>query len=200
MEFEKNLKSIQEAGNLAVLGNKAADALAEYSAEQIDRIIKNMVRVGEEHALELAEMAVEETGFGIVDDKVYKNHMATGMLYESIKDMKTVGIINEDDEKKTVELAVPVGLVMGIVPSTNPTSTVLFKSIIALKSRNPIIFSPHPSAAKCTCRAAELMEEAAIEAGAPANSVNCLKNLSMEATDALMHSKEVKLKIGRAHV
>lgn len=193
MEFEKNLKSIQEAGNLAVLGNKAAEALAEYSAEQIDRIIKNMVRVGEEHALELAEMAVEETGFGIVDDKVYKNHMATGMLYESIKDMKTVGIINEDDEKKTVELAVPVGLVMGIVPSTNPTSTVLFKSIIALKSRNPIIFSPHPSAAKCTCRAAELMEEAAIEAGAPANSVNCLKNLSMEATDALMHSKEVKL-------
>ena len=82
-----------------------------------------MVRVGEEHALELAEMAVEETGFGIVDDKVYKNHMATGMLYESIKDMKTVGIINEDDEKKTVELAVPVGLVMGIIPSTNPTST-----------------------------------------------------------------------------
>ena len=144
MEFEKNLKSIQEAGNLAVLGNKAAEALAEYSAEQIDRIIKNMVRVGEEHALELAEMAVEETGFGIVDDKVYKNYMATGMLYESIKDMKTVGIINEDDEKKTVELAVPVGLVMGIVPSTNPTSTVLFKSIIALKSRNPIIFSPHP--------------------------------------------------------
>ena len=108
MEFEKNLKSIQEAGNLAVLGNKAAEALAEYSAEQIDRIIKNMVRVGEEHAIELAEMAVEETGFGIVDDKVHKNHMATGMLYESIKDMKTVEIINEDDEKKTVELAVPV--------------------------------------------------------------------------------------------
>lgn len=193
MEFDKDLRSIQEARDLAALGDEAAKVLEKYDEEQIDKIIRNMVKTAEEHAFELAQMAVEETGFGVVNDKMYKNHMASGMLYESIKDMKTIGIINENKLKKTIEIAVPVGLIMGIVPSTNPTSTVIFKSIIALKSRNPIIFSPHPSAAKCTLRAAELMDQAAVEAGAPVNSINCMSNLSMEATDTLMHSKEVKL-------
>ncbi|MDY2960284.1 MAG: acetaldehyde dehydrogenase (acetylating) [Hornefia sp.] len=193
MEFDKDLKSIQEARNLASLGAKAARALEDYTEEQIDKIIRNMVRVGEEHAFELAQMAVEDTGFGIVNDKVYKNHMASGLLYDYIRDMKTAGIIEEDKEKRTVTLAVPVGLVMGIVPSTNPTSTVLFKSIIAMKARNPIVFSPHPSAARCTLRAAELMEMAAVEAGAPKNSIGCLKTLSIEATNELMHAEDVKL-------
>ena len=193
MGFDKDLLSVQEARDIAKNGNEAAKILETYTEEQIDKIIRNMVKVAEEHALELAQMAVEETGFGIVMDKVYKNHMASGMLYESIKDMKTVGIINENKENKTVEIATPVGLVMGIIPSTNPTSTVIFKSIIALKARNPIVFSPHPSAAKCTLRAAELMERAAVEAGAPANSVGCLRTLSMQATDELMHSDYVKL-------
>ena len=138
MGFDKDLLSVQEARDIAKNGNEAAKILETYTEEQIDKIIRNMVKVAEEHALELAQMAVEETGFGIVMDKVYKNHMASGMLYESIKDMKTVGIINENKENKTVEIATPVGLVMGIIPSTNPTSTVIFKSIIALKARNPI--------------------------------------------------------------
>lgn len=193
MGMDKDLLSIQEARDIARNGNEAAKALENYTKEQIDRIIRNMVKVAEEHALELAEMAVEETGFGVVMDKVYKNHMASGMLYESIKDMNTIGVISENKEYKTVEIATPVGLVMGIVPSTNPTSTVIFKAIIALKARNPIVFSPHPSAAKCTLRAAQLMEQAAVEAGAPANSVSCLKTLSMQATDELMHSDYVKL-------
>ena len=193
MEFDKDLRSIQEARILAEEGNKAALELAEYTEEQIDKIIKNMVRVGEEHALELAEMAVEETGFGIVEDKVYKNHMATGLLYESIKDMKTQGIIKENKENRTVEIASPVGLIMGIVPSTNPTSTAMYKSIIALKSRNAIVFSPHPSAKKCTLRATELMKQAAEEAGAPKGSIGCLETLSMDATNALMHSDYVKM-------
>ena len=193
MEFDKDLRSIQEARDLAALGDEAAKVLEKYDEEQIDKIIRNMVKTAEEHTFELAQIAVKETGFGVVNDKMYKNHMASGMLYESIKDMKTIGIINENKLKKTIEIAVPVGLIMGIVPSTNPTSTVIFKSIIALKSRNPIIFSPHPSAAKCTLRAAELMDQAAVEAGAPVNSINCMSNLSMEATDTLMHSKEVKL-------
>ena len=193
MGFDKDLLSVQEARDIAKNGNEAAKILETYTEEQIDKIIRNMVKVAEEHALELAQMAVEETGFGVVMDKVYKNHMASGMLYESIKDMKTVGIINENKENKTVEIAAPVGLIMGIIPSTNPTSTVIFKSIIALKARNPIVFSPHPSAAKCTLRAAELMERAAVEAGAPANSVGCLRTLSMQATDELMHSDYVKL-------
>ena len=183
MGFDKDLLSVQEARDIAKNGNEAAKILETYTEEQIDKIIRNMVKVAEEHALELAQMAVEETGFGVVMDKVYKNHMASAMLYESIKDMKTAGIINENKENKTVEIAAPVGLVMGIIPSTNPTSTVIFKSIIALKARNPIVFSPHPSAAKCTLRAAELMERAAVEAGAPANSVGCLRTLSMQATD-----------------
>ena len=193
MEFDKDLKSIQEARDLAGMGAKAAKSLEEYTEEQIDRIIRNMVKVAEEHALELAEMAVEETGFGIVEDKVYKNHMASGMLYDYIRDMRTQGIIKEDKVSKMVELAVPVGLIMGIVPSTNPTSTVIYKSIIAMKARNPIVFSPHPSAAKCTIRAAELMNQAAVSAGAPEHSVGCLKTLTMQATDSLMHDPAVKL-------
>lgn len=193
MNFDKDLVSIQEARDLARLGHDAAVALEEYTQEQIDKIIKNMVRVAEEHAFELAKMAVDETCFGIVMDKVYKNHLASGVLYDAIKDMKTIGVIAEDKKNRTVEIATPVGLVMGIVPSTNPTSTVIFKSIIAMKSRNPIVFSPHPSAAKCTLRAAELMERAAVEAGAPNNSVGCLRTLSMQAADELMHNEHVKL-------
>lgn len=193
MEFDKDLRSIQEARDLAEAGHKATVALEDFTEEQIDKIIRNMVRVGEEHAHELAEMAVEETGFGIVNDKVFKNHMASGMLYESIKDMKCQGIIKEDKVNKTYEIAAPVGLIMGIVPSTNPTSTAIFKSIIAVKARNAIVFSPHPSAKKCTLRAAELMQQAAEEAGAPAGTIGCLSTLSMEATNELMHHKHVKL-------
>lgn len=193
MELDKDLRSIQEARDLARAGAEAAKALESYTAEQIDKIVQNMVRVGEEHALELATMAVEETGFGIVADKIYKNHMATGLLYESIKDMKTQGVISENKEKKTYEIAAPVGLIMGIIPSTNPTSTVMYKSIIAIKARNPIVFSPHPSAKSCTLRAAQLMREAAIEAGAPKGVIGCLETLSVEATNELMHHNDVKL-------
>ena len=195
MNFDKDLRSIQEARVLAEYGHKAAMALSELTEEQIDKIIRNMARVGEEHALELAKMAVEETGFGIVGDKVFKNHMASGMLYESVKDMKTQGILKEDKANKTVEIATPVGLIMGIVPSTNPTSTAIFKSIIAVKARNSIVFSPHPSARKCTLRAAELMQQAAEEVGAPPSTIGCLSTLSMEATNELMHHKHVKLSI-----
>lgn len=167
--------------------------MESFTEEQIDRIIKSMAEAGEKHARELAEMAVEETGFGIVNDKVYKNHMASGMLYHEIKNMKTQGVIKEDIENRTIEVAVPVGLIMGIVPSTNPTSTVLYKSIIAMKSRNPIVFSPHPSACKCTLKAAQLMQQAAEEGSAPKGCITCLQTLSMEATETLMRDDHVKL-------
>ncbi len=127
-----------------------------------------MVKVAEEHAVCLAKMAVEETGFGKVEDKTYKNHMASTSVYDAIKDMKTIGVIKEDLVEKVIEIAEPVGLIMGIVPSTNPTSTAIFKSIIAIKSRNAIVFSPHPAALKCTMKAITLMNEAAVAAGAPA--------------------------------
>ncbi|MGL4791266.1 MAG: acetaldehyde dehydrogenase (acetylating), partial [Anaerotignaceae bacterium] len=147
----------------------------------------------EENSACLAQMAVEETGFGKVEDKMYKNHLASTKLYNSIKDMKTVGIIKEDTVNKIIEVADPVGLIMGIIPSTNPTSTTIYKAIISLKSRNAIVFSPHPAATKCTMKAAELMYTAAVEAGAPANIIGCISNPSLVATNELMHAKEVAM-------
>lgn len=191
--MDYDLRSVQEVRNLARLGQIATDQIANYTEDQIDKIIRNMVRVAEANAVSLAQMAVEETGFGKVEDKTYKNHMASTLLYDAIKDMKTIGIINEDPVARTMDVADPVGLLMGIVPSTNPTSTAIFKSIIAIKSRNAIIFSPHPSAAKCTLKAATLMYDAAVEAGAPANIIGCISMPSMPATNELMHSKEVKM-------
>lgn len=193
MEMDYDLRALQAARDLARKGKIAAEQLASYSAEQIDRIVYRMVEVAEQNAEMLGSMAVEETGFGVAEHKMYKNHLASGLLYESIKDMKTVGIIEEDPANEVIVVAEPVGLIMGIVPSTNPTSTVIYKSIIALKSRNPIVFSPHPSAQKCTEKAVALMNQAAMEAGAPANVVSCITMSSIGATNELMHSPEVKL-------
>ncbi|MBN1045104.1 acetaldehyde dehydrogenase (acetylating) [Clostridium botulinum] len=191
--FDRDLCSIQEARNLARLGKVAAEKIADYTEEQIDKILCNMVKAAEANAVCLAQMAVEETGFGKVEDKTYKNHMASTILYDSIKDMKTIGVIKEDEANKLIELAEPVGLVMGIVPSTNPTSTAIFKAMIAIKSRNAIVFSPHPSAAQCTIKAAKLMNEAAIEAGAPQNIIGCVSTPTIGATNELMKSKEVAI-------
>lgn len=191
--IDYDLRSVQEARDLARKGQIATEKLATYTEDQIDRIIRNMVRVAEENAVTLAQMAVEETGFGKVADKTYKNHMASTLLYDAIKDMKTIGVIHEDQALGTMDVADPVGLLMGIVPSTNPTSTAIFKSIIAVKARNAIVFSPHPSAVKCTARAAELMAQAAVEAGAPENTIGCITKTSMPATNELMHCKEVKM-------
>ena len=191
--FDHDLRSIQEVRNLARAGKIATEQIAEYTEEQIDQILKNMVRVAKENAVLLAKMAVEETGFGRFEDKTFKNHLASELLYKSIKDMKTIGVIKEDIENKVIDFAEPVGLIMGIVPSTNPTSTVIYKSMIAIKSRNAIVFSPHPSAAKCTLKAAMLMNAAAIAAGAPANIVGCISIPTIDATNELMASKEVSM-------
>ncbi|MBQ9014582.1 MAG: acetaldehyde dehydrogenase (acetylating) [Firmicutes bacterium] len=191
--MDYDLRSVQEVRDMARLGQIATEQIATYTEEQIDKILVNMVRVAEEHAVELAQMAVEETGFGKVADKTYKNHLASTLLYQSMKDMKTSGIIEEDPVNGILKIAEPVGLVMGIVPSTNPTSTAIFKSMIAVKARNAIIFSPHPSAAKCTLRAAQLMADAAVQAGAPANTIACVSMPTMQATDELMHHKNVKV-------
>jgi acetaldehyde dehydrogenase (acetylating) len=191
--IDHDLRSVQEARDLARLGKIAADQIADYTEEQINKILCNMVRVAERNSVCLAEMAVEETGFGKVEDKTYKNHMASTSVYNAIKDMKTIGVIKEDEDEKVIDIAEPVGLVMGIVPSTNPTSTAIFKAIIAIKSRNAIIFSPHPAALKCTIKAINLMNEAAVAAGAPANIISSISTLSMGATNELMKCKEVAL-------
>lgn len=193
MEMDYDLRSIQEVRNLARNGKMASEQIANYSETQIDQIIRNMVKVAEENADMLGRMAVEETGFGIAEHKSYKNHLASGLLYESIKNTKTIGVLEEDQVRRTIKIAEPVGLIMGIVPSTNPTSTVIYKSIIAIKARNAIVFSPHPSALKCTLKAVELMNQAAVAAGAPDHIVACISLPSMKATDELMHAAEVKM-------
>ncbi|MBU3128284.1 acetaldehyde dehydrogenase (acetylating) [Clostridium tagluense] len=191
--FDKDLRSIQEARNLARLGKIATEQIADYTQEQIDKILCNMVRVAEENVVCLAKMAVEETGFGKVEDKAYKNHMASTIVYNAIKDMKTIGVISENVADRVTDIAEPVGLIMGIVPSTNPTSTAIYKAIIAIKSRNAIVFSPHPAALKCTLKAITLMNDAAVAAGAPANIISGMSTLSVGATNELMKCSEVSM-------
>lgn len=191
--FDYDLRSVQGARDLARQGKAAADQIAEFTEEQIDRILKNMVKVARENAVCLARMAVEETGFGKMEDKTFKNHLASVVLYDAIKDMKTIGIISEDTKNQVMDIAEPMGLIMGIIPSTNPTSTTIYKSMIALKSRNAIVFSPHPSAAKCTQTAARLMAEAAVAAGAPTGIISCLAMPTIDATNTLMACKEVSM-------
>ncbi len=191
--MDYDLRSIQEARDLLRKGQVATEILATYNEEQIDRILKAMAQAAEENAVVLAQMAHEETGFGTIADKAYKNHMASTIEYEAIKDMKTIGIIGEDIQKKTIDVADPVGLIMGISPSTNPTSTAIFKSMCAIKGRNAILFSPHPSAAKCTIKTINILADAAVKAGAPENCIATLTMPSIQASNELMHSKEVKL-------
>ncbi|MEI5988942.1 acetaldehyde dehydrogenase (acetylating) [Enterococcus termitis] len=191
--FDKDLRSVQEARDLTRKGKVAANQIATFSEEQIDQILQNMKNAASKYAVGLAERAVEETGFGKVLDKTYKNHAASQLLYEEIKNEKTIGIIAENTEKGTFDVAEPVGLVLGIIPSTNPTSTVIFKAMIALKSRNAIVFSPHPTAVNCTKKAADLLNRAAVAAGAPEGIISCLSIPTMAGTNELLHAEEVSL-------
>ncbi|MBR0428213.1 MAG: bifunctional acetaldehyde-CoA/alcohol dehydrogenase [Clostridia bacterium] len=178
------------------LMEKAKIASKEYlklDQETVDNIIKAMSMAGLEHHMELAKMAVEETGRGIYEDKITKNMFATEYIYHSIKYEKTVGIINENDEDDYVEIAEPVGIIAGVTPVTNPTSTTMFKSIIAAKTRNVIIFGFHPSAQNCSVRAAEILRDAAIKAGAPENCILWIPEPSVTATSMLMHHPDVNL-------
>jgi acetaldehyde dehydrogenase (acetylating) len=191
--FDNDLRSIQEVRDLVRAGKVATDKLAKYTAEQIDNIISAMVKAADANKVELAKMAVSETGFGKVEDKTFKNYLASTVLQDSIRPIKTIGVISEDKANKVIDIAEPVGLIMGIIPSTNPTSTAIFKSIISIKSRNGIIFSPHPSAKDCTYKAAMLMRDAAVSAGAPEGIIGCVSMPSMSATNELMARDEIKM-------
>ena len=186
MELDRDLASVQEARNMLKAARMAQEELKSFSREKIDAIVKSMKEAGEAEACRLAALAVEETGMGRYEDKCFKNYFAAHHVYEYIKNMKTVGIVRKDEAVKMWEIAEPVGVIAGIIPTTNPTSTVIFKSLIALKARNAIVFSPHPSAICCTAEAARVMNQAAVSAGAPANVIGCLTNVSLEATQELM--------------
>ncbi len=171
----------------------ASKKFMELNQEQIDKIVKAMSMAGEENHMLLAKMAVEETGRGIYEDKITKNMFATEYIYHSIKDDKTVGIINDNEEEGYEEIAEPVGIIAGVTPVTNPTSTVMFKSLISVKTRNVIIFGFHPSAQKCSTEAAKILRDAAIKAGAPEDCILWIEEPSITATSALMHHPGVNL-------
>ena len=193
MEFDKDLRSIQEVRDLLIQAKRAQNALAGMSQEDLDRITAAISAAGAEHAARLAAMAAEETGFGKKEDKEIKNRFAAVTLYEAIKDQKTHGILHEDKEHRTVDIGVPVGVVAGLVPSTNPTSTVIYKAMICLKAGNPIIFSPHPSAVGCILETVKVIRQATERAGAPTGSISCITTPTIEATNTLMRHDITRL-------
>ena len=193
MEFDKDLIARQEARSAAKAAKQAQHVLADMSQEQLDAIVEAIAKAFSREAAMLANMAVRETGFGNVEDKIIKNRFASETVAEAIRGMKTVGLLREVPGKKLWEIGVPVGVIAAIVPSTNPTSTVCYKAMIALKAGNPILFSPHPKAIVCTRKAAEIVAEAAEKAGAPKSSVACLSIPSLEGCKELMAAPEVRL-------
>ena len=188
---DRDLVSVQEARTLAARAKGSAAALAELSQDQIDRLVEAMAGAARAHAEELARLAVEETGYGVVADKVEKNLFSSDRVFEFIRPMKTVGVIGRDHERKIVEIAEPFGVVAAIVPSTNPTSTAIYKILISIKARCPIVISPHPAAARCITRVAEVMTEAALAAGLPDGAINWMRTVTLEGTQELMKHRDV---------
>jgi acetaldehyde dehydrogenase/alcohol dehydrogenase len=197
-KHEKNLQITADDIHESIdkLINNALAALEEYmkmSQEQVDAIVQAMALAGLDNHMLLAKMAVEETGRGIFEDKVIKNMFSTEYVYHSIKYEKTVGIVNENEHEDFYEIIEPVGVIAGVTPVTNPTSTTMFKSIISAKTRNPIIFAFHPSAQKCSVEAARILRDAAVKAGAPKDCIQWIEKPSIEATRSLMNHKGVSL-------
>ena len=193
MDFDKDLAARQEARNLCRQAEKAQKVLSGFPQEKLDAIVEAVTKAFSSAAVELAELAVRETGFGNREDKVTKNRFASERVASAIRGTRCVGVLKENPREKLWEVGVPVGVICGIVPSTNPTSTVCYKSLIALKSGNAIVFSPHPKAVSCTLRAAQIVAEAAEKAGAPKGVVSCLSFASMAGCQELMGAGEVKL-------
>ena len=196
MAANKEKTEINVSEMIDELVAKAQVALKEYmklDQEQVDTIVHAMALAGLDEHMHLAKLAYQETGRGVFEDKIIKNIFATEYIWHSIKYAKTVGIVDENDMEGYVEVAEPVGVVAGVTPVTNPTSTTMFKSLICAKTRNPIIFGFHPSAQKCSVAAAKVVRDAAIKAGAPENCIQWIEYPSVEATNKLMNHPGVSL-------
>jgi len=193
VQFDQDLQSIQEMRDAVQRAKEAQLKYLSYSQEQVDDIVRQVAQAAYSKSLELAQLAVKETGMGIVEHKKMKNDVGSMAVYESIKDEKTVGIIHEDRVNKITEVAYPYGVVAGIIPTTNPTSTAIFKTLIALKTGNGIVVSPHPRAVKCTVEALKVCQEAAVQAGAPEGLIGWISKPSMAATTELMKHRDVNL-------
>lgn len=185
--------SAEQIEELVEKGKLALNEMIKLNQEKVDHIIKEMALAGLAHHMRLARLAVEETKRGVYEDKIIKNLFASEYIYHSIKYLKTVGVIEDNDEEGYFDLAEPVGLIAGITPVTNPTSTTLFKSIISLKTRNPIVFAFHPHSQQCSVEAAKVMREAAVKAGAPENCIQWVEEPSIEATQQLMNNDGISL-------
>ncbi len=185
---DKDLVSVQQARDLVEAAHRAQAQLARFDQAKIDRICEAMARAALRDAARLGALATEETGYGIPDDKREKNRFAAEDVWNYFKGLRTVGVINES--KDVLEIASPRGVVAGIIPSTNPTSTAIFKILISVKSRNAIVLSPHPSAAKCINETARVMREAGVKEGLPAEAVGCMTSTSLEGTEALMKHRQ----------
>ncbi len=186
-------ESVQEARDLAEKARAAQAEYAGFSQEQVDRVVAAMARVGAAAAEPLARLAVEETGFGVYEDKVFKNRFASEQLNRSLEGMITVGVIRYDEQRGVLEVAEPMGVLAALVPVTSPTAAVLSKSIISLKTRNAVIFAPHPRAPRSGLMAARLMNRAAVEEGAPDGLVQVMEKITMAGTNELMRHPHVAL-------
>ncbi|MFP5108268.1 bifunctional acetaldehyde-CoA/alcohol dehydrogenase [Neobacillus sp. C211] len=190
---KENQTVTQMVNVLVENGLKALKEFRRFDQEMINNIVKEMALAGLDQHMPLAKLAVEETGRGVYEDKIIKNMFATEYVYHNIKYDKTVGIINENEHEGMIEIAEPVGVIAGVTPVTNPTSTAMFKALISIKTRNPIIFAFHPSAQKCSSEAARVLRDAAIMAGAPENCIQWIETPSLEATQALMNHSKISL-------
>ncbi len=193
MILDKDLLSVQESRELVKKAFEAQQEYRHFSQEDVDKIVKAMADAGYKESERLAKMAADESGFGKWEDKLVKNQFGTKDVYESIKNLKTVGIIGEESNGRVLKIAVPMGVVAALIPSTNPTSTAMFKAIISLKGRNAIVASPHPRTQKCTLESLKILSDAAESAGAPKRLIQCLTEPTIEGTDALMKNRNVAI-------
>lgn len=191
--YDKDLLSVQEVRELVEKARIAQEELSKKDQKDVDILVASIAKAGVRNAKRLAVMAQEETGFGVAEDKVIKNVFASRGVYEYIKDMRTIGELGRDQEKKIRRLAVPVGVIAGLVPSTNPTSTALYKSLIAVKSGNAIVFSPHPNALSCILETVKVIRQALAEAGGNEDLVSCITIPTMQATEHLMKHGDISM-------
>src|SRR4030095_2571057 len=188
MSADKDLVSVQQARDFVEAAHRAQAEIARFEQSKIDQICEAMARAALRESARLGAIAVEETGFGIPEDKREKNWFAAEEVWNYFRGLRTVGVVSES--KDVVEIASPRGVVAGIVPSTNPTSTAIFKILIAIKSRNAIVLSPHPSAARCINETARVMREAGVKEGLPADAIACMTTATIEGTETLMKHKQ----------
>ena len=172
---------------------EAQKVFATYTQEQVDKIFYEAAMAANKQRIPLAKLAVEDTGRGIVEDKVIKNHYAAEYIYNAYKNTKTCGVVERDEAYGITKVAEPIGIVGAVIPTTNPTSTAIFKCLICLKTRNAIIISPHPAAAKCTIAAAKVVLDAAVKAGAPEGIIGWIDQPSLELTNKLMSDVDIIL-------